>query len=120
MLSLGGTSLQQAPAGPGAPSEDIWMGDSGHIHKLDKAVESKGTTTTDVISGQQRPSSGPQPYVEIRAPSLVGNRTSVPYREVLPSYERKAESALNRQQIPKEHQRRVKEYFDSLTGNHKN
>jgi hypothetical protein len=47
---------------------------------------------------------------------MVGNRSSVPFRNVLPSYEKKAESALNRQQIPKQHQRRVKEYFDSLTG----
>jgi len=105
-----------APAGPGAPTEDVWQGDSGQIHKLDKAEASKGTTTTDVISGDQRPATGPQAYVEIRAPSMVGNRTSVPYRDVLPSYEKKAESALNRQQIPKEHQKRVKQYFDSLTG----
>ena len=108
--------LMPAPAGPGSPTEDIWHGDNGQIHKLDKPEASRGTTTTDVISGEQRPASGPMPYVEIKAPSLVGNRSSVPYKEVLPSYQKKAESALNRQQIPKEHQKRVKEYFDSLTG----
>ena len=119
-LPLGGNSMMQAPAGPGQPTEDIWMGDTGHIHKLDKAEKSRGTTTTDVISGDPRPSDGSTPYVEIRAPSMVGNRTSVPYRDVLPSYEKKAESALSRQQIPKEHQQRVKAYFDSLTGAKKN
>jgi chemotaxis protein histidine kinase CheA len=117
---LGGSSLQQAPAGPGAPSEDIWMGESGHIHRLDKPEASRGTTTTDVIHGEQQQGTGPQAYVEIRAPSTVGNRTSVPYKDVLPSYEKKAESAMNRQQIPKEHQKRVKDYFDSLAGNKKN
>lgn len=119
-LPLGGNSMMQAPAGPGEPTEDIWMGDTGQIHKLDKAEKSRGTTTTDVISGDARPSDGATPYVEIRAPSMVGNRTSVPYRDVLPSYEKKAESALSRQQIPKEHQQRVKAYFDSLTGGKKN
>lgn len=119
-IPIGGNSMMQSPAGPGEPTEDIWMGDTGHIHKLDKAEKSRGTTTTDVISGDARPSDGSTPYVEIRAPSMVGNRTSVPYREVLPSYEKKAESALSRQQIPKEHQQRVKAYFDSLTGAKKN
>jgi hypothetical protein len=108
------------PAGPGDTTPGVWTGDTGHIHKLDKPEASRGSTTTDVISGEQRPSDGPQPYVEIRAPSTVGNRSSVPYKDVLPSYEKKAESALNRQQIPKEHQKRVKEYFDSLTGAKKN
>ena len=105
-----------APPGPGAPSEDIWQGDNHHVYKLDKPAESKGKTTTSVISGDVRQSDGPQPYIEIKAPSVVGNRSSVPYENVLPSYTKKAESALNRQEIPKQHQKRVKQYFDSLTG----
>jgi len=105
-----------APPGAGAPSEDTWMGDNHHVYKLDKPAESKGKTTTSVISGDVREANGPQPYVEIKAPTVVGNRSSVPYSSVLPSYSKKAESALNRQEIPKQHQKRVKEYFDSLTG----
>ncbi len=104
------------PPGPGDTTPGIWQGDTGKIHKLDKPEASRGTTTTDVVNPDQRPSTGPQAYVEIRAPSTVGNRTSVPYRDVLPSYQKKAESALDRQQIPKEHQERVKKYFESLTG----
>ena len=115
LLSMGLTS----PPGPGAPTEDIWHGDSGKVYHLDKAAESKGKTTTSVISGQAREATGPQAYVEIKAPSLVGNRSSVPYQNVLPSYAKKAESALDRQQIPKEHQKRVKEYFESLTDSKK-
>lgn len=57
---------------------------------------------------------GPETYVEIKAPTTVGTRSSVPYVKVLPSYKRKAESALDRQQIPKQHEKRVREYFDSL------
>ena len=109
----------QAPPGPGAPTEDIWHGDSGQVYKLDKPAESQGKTTTNVISGQQREGSGPAAYVEIKAPTTVGNRSAVPYQNVLPSYKKKAESALNRQQIPKQHQQRVKEYFQSLTGSGK-
>ena len=52
--------------------------------------------------------------IEIKAPTTVGNRSSVPYTQVLPSYKKKAESAMNRQEIPKEHQKRVKAYFESL------
>jgi hypothetical protein len=75
----------------------------------------KAKATPSMITGSQRPT-GEQAYVEIKAPSTVGNRSSVPYVRVLPSYRRKAESALNRQQIPKEHEKRVKEYFESLGG----
>jgi len=119
--SSSSSSGGQAPPGPGAPSEDIWQGDNHHVYKLGEAADqSKGTTNTTSIRGQQRPSSQPQQYVEIKAPTTVGDRTSVPYQNILPSYKRKAESALNRQEIPKEHQKRVKEYFDSLTGGKKN
>ena len=121
--SLGLTGMpsmqSQSPAGPGAPTEDVWQGDNGHVYKLEKPAASKGTTTTSVISGDVREAKGPQAYVEIKAPSLVGNRSSVPYQNILPSYSKKAESALDRQQIPKEHQKRVKDYFESLTGSKK-
>jgi hypothetical protein len=90
------------------------MGDSGMINKLDKEAESKGTTQATMITGQKRETSGEETYIEIKAPTNVGTRSSVPYTKVLPSYRRKAESALNRQEIPKEHQKRVKEYFESL------
>jgi len=57
---------------------------------------------------------GPESYIEIKAPTTVGTRSSVPYTKVLPSYKRKAESALDRQEIPKQYQKRVKEYFEGL------
>jgi hypothetical protein len=111
--------MNQPPPGPGDTTPGVWQGGIGQVYKLDKPTPSRGSTTTSVISGSSRDATGPQAYVEIRAPSLVGNRSGVPYQNVLPSYERKAESALERQQIPKEQQKRVKEYFESLTGSKK-
>ena len=52
---------------------------------------------------------------EIKAPTFKGTRSSVSYEKVLPSYKQKAESALKKQDIPKQHQARVKRYFDSLS-----
>ncbi|MDR3690814.1 MAG: hypothetical protein P4L46_15660 [Fimbriimonas sp.] len=115
-LTLNHLGFMQAPPGPGGPGGGNWVGNVGQVYKLDKPTESKGKTSTSVVSGEVRQGSGPQAFVEIKAPSFVGSRSGIPYQNVLPSYERKAESALERQQIPKEHQKRVKEYFDSLTG----
>lgn len=102
--------------GAGSPSRDIWAGDSGVINKLDKGEAGRGKTSATMATGQRREGKGQETYIEIKAPTMVGSRTSVPYTQVLPSYKKKAESALDRKEIPKEHQKRVKEYFESLTG----
>lgn len=88
--------------------------DSGRINKLDKPVEGAGKASPTRVMGQRKEGAGEEAYIEIKAPTNVGTRSSVPYQKVLPSYKKKAESALNRQQIPKEHEARVKKYFDSL------
>ena len=46
----------------------------------------------------------------------MGDRTSVPYVRVLPKYKDAAEKSIERKEIPKEHEKRVREYFESLTG----
>jgi hypothetical protein len=84
------------------------------INKLDKGVAGGGKTNATQVTGQRRETGEQEQYVEIKAPTTVGNRSSVPYVKVLPSYKKKAESALNKQEIPKEHQKRVKEYFEGL------
>ena len=99
--------------GPSSDEDDNFM-DSGHVNMLDKAVEGKGKTFTTSVSGTRR-ETGEETFIEIKAPTMLGNRTSVPYKSVLPSYNRKAEEALNRKEIPKEHEKRVREYFKSLT-----
>lgn len=98
----------------GAPSEDQWSGDRGWVHKYDKGLKGGGKTTESQVSGDRDETRGDETIVEIRAPATTGNRSSVPYRKVLPSYQKKAEQAIDRKQIPKEHQKRVKEYFESL------
>ncbi len=100
--------------GSGGVSSDEWSGDSGVINKFDKEQESKGKTQATMIQGEKRENAGEESYIEIKAPTNVGTRSSVPYVKVLPSYRKKAESALNRKEIPKEHEKRVKEYFESL------
>jgi hypothetical protein len=100
--------------GTGAPGNAIMIHDIGKVNHSDKALPSEGKTYETQISGAVRPTAEQTPYVEIKAPATIGNRSSVPYTQVLPSYRRKAESALDRQQIPKEDENRVRAYFESL------
>lgn len=87
--------------------------DTGLVNKSEKGVAGKGKASPTMVMGQ-RQDKGEETYIEIKAPAQLGKRSSVPYINVLPSYRKKAESALDRQQIPKEHQKRVKEYFEGL------
>jgi hypothetical protein len=48
------------------------------------------------------------------APSAPGDRSGVPYQNVLPAYRKSAESALNKQDIPPRLRGKVRNYFDSL------
>lgn len=101
------------PGGPG-PDNDQMLFDTGQVNKLAKEEKGAGKTTPTQVTGERREGTGEEAYIEIKAPTTVGNRSSVPYVKVLPSYKKKAESALDRQQIPKEHEKRVREYFNSL------
>lgn len=109
LMSLLGLQSGQPDVG-----EDGVFMDTHHVNKLDKPEEGKGKTFETQISGARR-ETGEESFVEIKAPTTVGNRTSVPYRSVLPSYRKKAEEALGRKEIPKEHEKRVRAYFESLT-----
>lgn len=98
---------------PDIGSDGVFQ-DTGHVNKLDKPEEGKGKTSIAQVTGARR-ETGEDSFVEIKAPTTVGNRTSVPYRTVLPSYRKKAEEALGHKEIPKQHEKRVRAYFDSLT-----
>ena len=106
-------SLLGLKGGPG-PGDDGFFMDTHHVNKLDKPAAGQGKTFETQISGARR-ETGEETFVEIKAPTTIGNRSAVPYRSVLPSYEKKAEQALGRQEIPKEHEKRVRAYFESLT-----
>lgn len=103
------------PSGPG--SQDYFAGYGG-INKSDKEQEGKGTTNLVGVRGQRR-DEGEEWFVEVKAPSAMGDRTSVPYQKVLPKYKEAAEKAIDREKIPKEHEKRVREYFESLAGGKK-
>lgn len=106
-------SLLGLKSGPGPGDDGLFM-DTGHVNKLDKPAAGQGKTFETQISGARR-ETGEETFVEIKAPTTIGNRSAVPYRSVLPSYEKRAEQALGRQEIPKEHEKRVRAYFESLT-----
>jgi hypothetical protein len=104
---------QPGSSGPG-PDNDVMIADTGHVN-LQKPEQGKGKGTP-LFAPTERDNTKPgmEMTYEIKAPTFKGTKSSVPYKNVLPSYSKKAESALNRNEIPKEHQQRVKRYFESL------
>lgn len=112
LLGALGLIPKWGPGGPGG--EDFMLFDQGKVNTSGKNVEPKGETRVTAVRGTPRPEGGPSRYVEIKAPTFVGRRSSVPYSQVLPRYQQKADRAIERQQIPKRHQNRVRDYFDSI------
>ncbi len=111
-----GLGLGMGMGGPGpGPDNDQMLFDSGVVNKSDP-IQGKGKGTPTFAPTERDPlRPGPEMTFEIKAPTFKGTRSSVPYEKVLPSYKQKAESALKKQDIPKQHQARVKRYFDSLS-----
>ncbi|MBS1723358.1 MAG: hypothetical protein JSS66_10440 [Armatimonadetes bacterium] len=99
----------------GEASSDDNFADTGKVNKSEHEMETKGNTRTTGVKGQWA-DKGEQWSMTIKAPTQVGNRSSVPYQKVLPQYKSAAERALSGGKIPKEQEKRVKEYFDSLSG----
>ncbi len=109
-----GLGMGMGGNGPG-PDNDTMLFDSGVVNKSDP-IQGKGKGTPTFAPTERDPMRpGPEMTFEIKAPTFKGTRSSVPYEKVLPSYKQKAESALKKQDIPKQHQARVKRYFDSLS-----
>ena len=79
----------------------------------DEQTELSGETSSTAVIGEWDNDRGEEYAVEIRAPAEVGE-SSVPYQQVLPQYRKDAEQAIERSEIPREHEDRVKQYFDSL------
>jgi len=117
-VCMGCISLFHLPI-PGMPSPsnpiDFMSVDTGKINKSENGKEGQGSTTLTQIKGD-RQKNGEESYIEIKGPTTVGNRSGVKYTKVLPSYKKKAEEAIGKKTIPKQHEKRVREYFDSLTG----
>ena len=107
-----GMNGMQMPGGPG--NGGMYLGE-GENQKRDNNDPLKGSTNPFAIKGA-RQDTGEESFVEIKAPTTLGSRTSVPYKKVLPEYKKSAESAMDNKKIPKKHEKRVKEYFESLGG----
>ena len=81
--------------------------------------ESAGQGKTNVIGvrGDRREDAlEPSMYMEERGPAKLTGPSSLPLLKNVPASKRKAEEAIDKQQIPKQHQERVKKYFESLEG----
>lgn len=108
----GGLSLGATP-GAGSPSPDRWVGAHGSLIKSDKSsllhVKFADRQITSQIGHK-----GPESYTEVIGPSTPTGKSSVPYQSVLPRYEKSAESALNKGDVPPQMRTKVRDYFDSL------
>ncbi|MGE0001948.1 MAG: hypothetical protein AB7F50_03555 [Fimbriimonadaceae bacterium] len=104
--------MQQMQGGNGKGSQDQFA-DTGKVVRSENEMETKGKTTKTGVRGEWG-KDGKEYNVELKAPTQVGSKSTVPYRKVLPGYKKAAESAVDRKQVPREHEKRVKEYFDSL------
>ena len=102
-------------SGAGAPSRDHYFANLNQVHKSDKPEASKGTTNLTAISGQIDGSKPGETYVEIKGPATLGPKSGITYSSEVLSAKKKAEQAINRQKIPKKDEKRVRQYFDSLT-----
>jgi chemotaxis protein histidine kinase CheA len=99
--------------GPGM-DEDVMTFDAGK-NNHQKAVQGKGQgKATFAPSERNDKQKGPEMTFEIKAPTFKGSKSSIPYQKALPAYSSKAEAALNKNEIPKKHQQKVKKYFESL------
>ena len=96
-------------------SKDMFFANTGVVNKTEKEQDIKATTQEHAVRGE-RGERGKETHIEIMGPSAAGERTKTPYTTLLPKYKKSAESAINRQQIPKSQQKRVREYFESLSG----
>ncbi|MCH8275117.1 MAG: hypothetical protein IH851_10040 [Armatimonadetes bacterium] len=99
--------------GRGGADEQFLYPDTGYVPQVGEEQTIEAKTDPFAVRGQ-RAEQGTETYIEIRGPSGLGERSSTPYTDVLPEYERVAEDAIEKQKIPPSHQKRVREYFESL------
>jgi len=107
MGSMGGSGIGNGSGGIGSGmgGDDSNSGPKGKINDVKDIARSPsavGKSGTVFAAGESR-----------GAPS-VSSPTSVPYTNVLPSYNKAAEKALSQEKVPPAYRKRVKDYFSSL------
>ncbi|GBC92260.1 Chromosome partition protein Smc [bacterium HR15] len=115
-MCLGGMcfGLGATPRPGGAWDKGEYVGQPEMFNQGAKQPELKIPMKNTPVSGQPPLLPGPADYEEYEAPPTPGN-SSVPLTQVLPRYQKKAEQALDKQNIPPAERKRVKRYFESLT-----
>jgi tetratricopeptide (TPR) repeat protein len=114
-LPMGGAGLSQGSPSAGGLEGGVFQ-DTDRINKLGKPDPGTGKGIATRVRGVRDPKQGSESYIEVKAPTFSGTRSSVPYSQVLPQYRRQAERAIDRKQVPKADEAKVRRYFDSLTG----
>jgi hypothetical protein len=97
-------------------SQDNFFANTGAVNKNESEQDIEAKSREHAVSGARDEKRGKETHIEIMGPTKAGDRTRTPYTALLPKYKKSAESAINRQQIPKSEQKRVREYFESLAG----
>jgi len=113
MGSMPGMGMGMPSWGPSGPGQDQNYRDVGQIPLQDPQDIKAGRLPISVTG--ERQDQGSERYVEIRGPVKPGEKSKTPYFKVLPKYKKQAEDALAKDKIPKEKQKLVKDYFDSLS-----
>ncbi|HRK20889.1 MAG TPA: hypothetical protein PLX06_03740 [Fimbriimonadaceae bacterium] len=101
---------------PGGPMPGGAYNGSDRINKLSDPVKGEGKTKNARISGERNPNQGKETYVEVKGPASLGKPSQVPYLKVLPKYQQAAEEALRKQKVPKDQEKRVRDYFRAIGG----
>lgn len=111
MMAMMGMS---GPDGNGGRDGGSYQGEGENQKQDPMELEGKGNITA--VRGERDEKKGNDAFTEIKAPTMVGSRTSVPYDQVLPGYKKSAESAVNSNKVKGKHRERVKDYFEKLSG----
>lgn len=101
----GGTSGSGKQPGGGAGGDDSNSGPTGKLNNvkdISKTPSAVGDSGMVFSAGETK-----------GAPDAMTPST-VPYTEVLPSYSKAAEKALDQEKVPPAYRKRVKDYFGSL------
>jgi hypothetical protein len=117
MLQAFGLDQDQNPQfglyGKGGTSPGVWEGCLGHLLHTDKS-SLLHVKVNDRIITSQLGKSGPESYQEFLGPSRLTPQSGIPYQAVMPKYEKSAESALSRGDVPPQMRATVRDYFESL------
>lgn len=99
--------------GPGLPGPGVWLGGLGQLSKSDKSSLLHIKFQDREITSQKG-KDGQETYTEQSGPAQLGAPAAIPYQAILPKYERTAETALRKGDIPAPMRTQVHDYFESL------